>query len=259
MPLNEAARKYQLTSADVQEINNMAWAAGKASSAQELAAKVTKDKLPAAYHGLWDKYHGKQKQAMVDRFGLVRIISQYAPEKISAAFQMVGMAPLRMAGGSLKDGLEACDEKELMGILEALRKLDAPAEEEAMPQQATLVASVFVFEDDPERISLFKKAFGERNVVTAASVGKALSILREGGFSRIYLDRDVSNPNENGEDLAWQMEREALCKNVPIVIHSENARGQKVMARYIGRYHPNVSVTPFRQLKRQLDIPGARA
>jgi ribosomal protein S25 len=119
-------------------------------------------------------------------------------------------------------------------------------------------ASVFVFEDDPERIGIFRKAFGEGNVVATSNVGEALGLLRTCSFSRIYLDRDVSNPKENGEDLAWQMEQEKLASSTPVVIHSENTRGQRVMARYLGKYHSNVTVTPFRQLRRQLDIPGAQ-
>ena len=119
-------------------------------------------------------------------------------------------------------------------------------------------ASVFIFEDDPERMTIFNKAFGAGNISTTSNVSEALSMLRTGNFSRIYLDRDVSNPNENGEDLAWQMEKEQLCSQVPVVIHSENTRGQRVMARYIGRYNSNVSVIPFKHLKKQLDIPGVK-
>lgn len=115
-------------------------------------------------------------------------------------------------------------------------------------------ASVFIFEDDPERIAIFKKAFA--HTVITSSVKEALSMLRQGGYSRIYLDRDVSNPKENGEDVAWQMEREKLCAETPVVIHSENTRGQKVMAKYLNKYHSNVAVVPFKQLRRSLDVPG---
>ena len=118
------------------------------------------------------------------------------------------------------------------------------------------VASVFVLEDDPERIRIFNMAYGEKNVVSTKSTKTALEILRNGKFAKVFLDRDLSSTTENGEDLAWQMSKENLCRNTPVVIHSENTRGQKVMSRYLGKYHNNVTVTPFRTLRKQLEIPG---
>lgn len=117
-------------------------------------------------------------------------------------------------------------------------------------------ASVFVLEDDPERITIFKAAFGDQNVTVTKSVKTALDLLRTQKFARVFLDRDLSSLTENGEDVAWQMEKERLCLTTPVVIHSENTRGQKVMARYIGRYHSDVSVVPFRELKKKLEVPG---
>jgi CheY-like chemotaxis protein len=115
---------------------------------------------------------------------------------------------------------------------------------------------IFVLDDDQDRIDLFKKAYGSQNVVVASNVKGSLNLLRSGKFAKVFLDRDLSSTTENGEDVAWQMKQEKLCQETPVVIHSENTRGQKVMAKYLGSYHSNVTVVPFRQLKKQLDIPG---
>lgn len=145
----------------------------------------------------------------------------------------------------------------VVGIADEIERIRKRAAIPNAPEDArTTTASVFVLEDDPDRIVIFRKAFGSSNVFVTKSVSEGLSMLREGGFSRIYLDRDLSHPNETGEDLAWEMEKEKLCPTTPVVIHSENTRGQKVMARYIGRYHSNVTVIPFKQLKHQLIKPG---
>jgi hypothetical protein len=117
-------------------------------------------------------------------------------------------------------------------------------------------AKVFVLEDDLGRIASFRTAFGPDNVVTTKNVKEALELLRTKKFAKVFLDRDLSSATETGEDVAWQMEKENLCIETPVVIHSENTRGQKVMARYLNRYHPHVSVVPFRELKKQLDVPG---
>jgi len=119
-----------------------------------------------------------------------------------------------------------------------------------------VASSVFILEDDPKRLEIFKAAFGEKNVVTTRRVKEALDLLRTRKFARVFLDRDLSVPNETGEDVAWGMERERLCQTTPVVIHSENTRGQKVMAKYLGKYHNNVTVMPFRELKKHLEIPG---
>ena len=117
-------------------------------------------------------------------------------------------------------------------------------------------ASVFVLEDDQNRIDIFNSAYGKKNVVTTKSVKEAIEHLRSTKFAKVFLDRDLSSNTETGEDVAWQMEKENLCRTTPVEIHSETARGQKVMARYLSRYHGNVTVMPFRELRKHLEIPG---
>jgi CheY-like chemotaxis protein len=178
-----------------------------------------------------------------------------------------GRLPLNMASGSspeeddecICDDItwdEYCSEKCDGPYDEWKKRIDAEKEQMRAQDASRKNASVFVFEDDPDRISIFKKAFGGENVVAISKVADALSILRQGKFSRIYLDRDVSNPKENGEDLAWQMGQERLCSSTPVIIHSENTRGQRVMSKYLRKYHSNVSVIPFKTLKKEFDIPG---
>jgi len=128
---------------------------------------------------------------------------------------------------------------------------------EDMAKQAQ--GNVFILEDDPERINIFKSAFGEDHIFLTKSVKEALTALRTQKFAKIFLDRDLSSTTETGEDVAWQMGQEKLCGMTPVVIHSENTRGQRVMARYLGKYHSNVSVIPFKQLRKSLQVPGYRA
>lgn len=115
---------------------------------------------------------------------------------------------------------------------------------------------IFVLDDDLERIDLFKQAYGDENVVVANNVKSSLNLLRSRKFAKVFLDRDLSSNTENGEDVAWQMKQEKLCQETPVVIHSENTRGQRVMSKYLNTYHSNVKVVPFRQLKKQLNITG---
>lgn len=115
---------------------------------------------------------------------------------------------------------------------------------------------IFVLDDNLERIDLFKQAYGSKNVVVASNVKSSVNLLRSRKFAKVFLDRDLSSNAENGEDVAWQMKQEKLCQETPVVIHSENTRGQRVMSKYLNTYHSNVKVIPFRQLKKQLDIAG---
>jgi len=140
-------------------------------------------------------------------------------------------------------------------FIEQIKRLMPPGSN-CQPKQK--LSSVFVLEDDPERINIFKSAFGEANVVVTKSTKEALELLRTRKFAKIFLDRDLSSLHESGEDVAWQMSQERICEMTPVVIHSENTRGQRVMARYLNGYHSDVSVIPFRKLRRSLEVPGYR-
>lgn len=116
-------------------------------------------------------------------------------------------------------------------------------------------ASVLVVDDDPEHIRIFRTAFGCDKTVVAKDAGAAIGMLRSMKFDKVFLERDLSSPNSTGEDIAWAMQKERLCPQARVIIHSENKRGQKVMARYIGQYHNDVSVVPFRELRKNLEKP----
>lgn len=108
---------------------------------------------------------------------------------------------------------------------------------------------IFILEDDPERIGWFKKTFSDCDVFIIAELNEAFNKLKSEKFDMIFLDRDISNPYVNGEDLAWKMKENKIAKSSPIVIHSENARGQRIIARYLRTYNNNVMVIPFHKLK----------
>ena len=110
------------------------------------------------------------------------------------------------------------------------------------------MAKILLLEDDPARINWFKKNFAQ--IDHTANVNEALKNIKANTYDAIFLDRDISDPNSNGEDLAWQMSLEKLAQNTPIVIHSESDRGQRVITRYLKTYHKNVSNIKFRDLKK---------
>ena len=112
------------------------------------------------------------------------------------------------------------------------------------------VADVFILEDEPERVKWFRKTFGDCNLVFTKDVDTACDELRTKDYDLVFLDRDLSHPTENGEDVAWAMKQERLASHACIVIHSVNQRGQRVINRYLSSYHSNVHQIPFTQLRK---------
>ena len=108
---------------------------------------------------------------------------------------------------------------------------------------------IFVLEDCPERTEWFKKTFSECDLHITHDVKEACSKLENNEFDFIFLDRDLSNPHENGEDVAWYMMQNKLAEKTPVIIHSVNKRGQRVISRYLGKYKDNVEVMDFNRLK----------
>lgn len=107
---------------------------------------------------------------------------------------------------------------------------------------------IFILEDSPERIKWFKKTFDDCNLTYTKDVGTACNELRTNDYDLIFLDRDLSHPKENGEDVAWVMKEEQLAKNALIVVHTVNPRGQRNIKKYLDKYHKNVHVISFPQL-----------
>lgn len=113
------------------------------------------------------------------------------------------------------------------------------------------VPDIFILEDAPERIKWFRMTFGDCNLVITDRVAAACDELRTKDYDLIFLDRDLSHPKENGEDVAWTMLQEKLAQNACIVIHSMNPRGQRVIKRYLEKYHNNLHQIPFTQLRKK--------
>jgi CheY-like chemotaxis protein len=111
------------------------------------------------------------------------------------------------------------------------------------------VYDIFVLEDSPERIKWFRKTFGDCNLTFTDDVTTACDELRTKDYDLIFLDRDLGHPRgENGEDVAWVMKEEKLAQNTPIVVHTVNPRGQRVIKRYLGEHHTDVHIINFTQL-----------
>jgi len=109
---------------------------------------------------------------------------------------------------------------------------------------------IIILEDDPERQVWFKKTFAGNNVCIMDDVGEMLQKIASNKYDLICLDRDLGKPGENGEDLAWYMFENKLAKETPVIIHSMNERGQRVIAKYLEKYKKNVYSMRFNDLKK---------
>ena len=110
------------------------------------------------------------------------------------------------------------------------------------------VLDIFILEDSPERIKWFHKTFYDCNLCITKDVKTACDELRTKDYDLIFLDRDLSHPKENGEDVAWVMKEEQLAKNACIVIHTVNPRGQRNIKKYLESYHNDINMISFPQL-----------
>ena len=107
---------------------------------------------------------------------------------------------------------------------------------------------IFILEDDPQRLEWFRETFGAKNVHSAGRVEDAYNLLKRYKYDVIFMDRDLGHPQENGEDLAWAMQEEEIAPETPVVIHSANDRGQRVIKRYLDKYKTNVQGIKFNKL-----------
>ena len=107
---------------------------------------------------------------------------------------------------------------------------------------------IFILEDDPERIEWFEETFGRENVHSAGRVLDAYNMLKTNKYDAIFMDRDLGHPQENGEDLAWAMYEDEIAPETPVIIHSANDRGQRVIKRYLDKYKTNVQGMKFNKL-----------
>ena len=112
------------------------------------------------------------------------------------------------------------------------------------------VLDIFILEDSPERIKWFQQFFGDSNLVHTKDVKTACDELRTKDYDLVFLDRDLGHPKENGEDVAWVMKEEQLCKNACVIVHTVNPRGQRNIKKYLGEYHKNFHIINFTQLRK---------
>lgn len=111
------------------------------------------------------------------------------------------------------------------------------------------VYDIFVLEDSPERVKWFRKMFGDCNLFFTDDVNIACDELRTKDYDIIFLDRDLGHPRgENGEDVAWVMKEEELCKDSCIIVHTVNPRGQRNIKKYLEKYHDNFYMIDFTKL-----------
>jgi len=113
------------------------------------------------------------------------------------------------------------------------------------------VPDIFVLEDSPERIKWFRTTFEDCNLTFTDDVKTACGELRTKDYDLVFLDRDLGHPRgESGEDVAWVMKEEELVKNACVVVHTVNPRGQRVIKRYLEKYHQNVHMIDFTKLRK---------
>ncbi len=107
---------------------------------------------------------------------------------------------------------------------------------------------ILILEDDRERSKWFLKTFADCDLTFTKRVPQALSCIRGSSYDLIFLDRDLGQLKENGEDVAWGMTKEKLASHSTVIIHSVNIYGQRNMKRDLDSYHPDVRVIPFPEL-----------
>jgi len=109
---------------------------------------------------------------------------------------------------------------------------------------------IYIVEDAPERMEWFRKTFNDCEIYHTFNVQQACKDIEENEYDIIFLDRDLSHPKYNGEDIAWHMMENKLAEKAAVVIHSVNPRGQRSMKKYLDRYHSQVYQIPFTELRK---------
>ena len=112
------------------------------------------------------------------------------------------------------------------------------------------VPDILVLEDSDERINWFQQIFEDCNIVYTKNVKTACDELRTNKYDMVFLDRDLGNSKEHGEDVARIMKEEQLAKDALIVVHTVNPRGQRNIEKYLKQYHGNFHIINFAQLRK---------
>jgi len=109
---------------------------------------------------------------------------------------------------------------------------------------------IFILEDDIKRLEWFKNIFNDANIHIATEIDDACDKLKKEKYDLIFLDRDLGNPNQNGEDVAWEMYQDKIAQQTPVIIHSMDSRGQRILGKYLNKYKKNVFNIKFTDLRK---------
>lgn len=100
--------------------------------------------------------------------------------------------------------------------------------------------NVFILEDDPMRISQFKKFFSNKNLTMTAEAAEAIEILKKIKFDICLLDHDLGGQvyvNSDKPNTGYQVAKE-ICNTINAdtycIIHSMNPVGAQNMLKTIG-------------------------
>jgi len=104
--------------------------------------------------------------------------------------------------------------------------------------------NIFILEDSSYRIKWFEKFFNGCKIDWTDNVQQSCNYLKNNKYDLVFLDRDLGETGETGEDLVKEMIDNKLVQNAAIVIHSINIRG-KEMKKKLEEYHKNVHYISF--------------
>ena len=107
---------------------------------------------------------------------------------------------------------------------------------------------ILVLEDAPERRKWFRETFKGCHIRCTKTVLSTIKKIKLNKFDLIFLDRDLGDEKESGDDVAYEMMVQKLAKDAVIVIHTVNPVGQQTMKKCLDKYHKNVYAIPYTQL-----------
>jgi len=99
---------------------------------------------------------------------------------------------------------------------------------------------IFILEDDPTRVRVFRRNMIGHEVVVCSNVDEAKTYLREGEWNVAFLDHDLDGriyvdseePNTGYQLAKWMVEQPHL-QNTHVVIHSFNEIGREKMRQLL--------------------------
>ena len=111
-----------------------------------------------------------------------------------------------------------------------------------------LMAKIFILEDASYRMEWFLETFDGCEMDYTDNIHVAYDHLTSKDYDLIFLDRDLSHPKENGEDVAWAMMEQKLQPQATVIVHTVNPHGQRAIVKYLKKYTDKVHLIPFTKL-----------